>query len=116
MRFIAGIVTTPVVSTLETTLPDTEPIRPLAKIATLAGRPRTEPKRANAGRWKKGAAPVNCSPAPNMTKPIASSPKARVGMPSALSLEAKWNDAVDARSRGRPEIGPGMGPADTGDR
>ena len=34
MRFIAGIVTTPVVSTLDTTLPETEPISPLAKIAT----------------------------------------------------------------------------------
>ncbi|HEX6321526.1 MAG TPA: hypothetical protein VFZ84_21865 [Burkholderiales bacterium] len=41
MRFIAGMVTTPVVSTFDTTLPDTEPIRPLAKIDTLAGPPRT---------------------------------------------------------------------------
>ena len=86
MRFIAGIVTTPVVSTLETTLPETEPIRPLAKIDTLAGPPRTEPNSAKARLLKKCAAPVYCSTAPNITKPITSSPKARIGMPSTLSL------------------------------
>ena len=90
MRFIAGMVTTPVVSTLETTLPLTEPIRPLAKIATLAGPPRTAPNRASARLLKNCAAPVNCSAAPNITKPITSSPKARVGIPITLSLLVKW--------------------------
>jgi len=58
IRFMAGMVTTPVVSTLETTLPLTEPINPLAKIETFAGPPRTEPNSANARLLKKCAAPV----------------------------------------------------------
>ena len=77
------------VSTFDTTLPETEPIRPLAKIDTLAGPPRTRPNIANAMLLKKFAAPVYCSTAPNITKPITRSPNARVGMPSTLSLLAK---------------------------
>ncbi|HEX6321525.1 MAG TPA: hypothetical protein VFZ84_21860 [Burkholderiales bacterium] len=57
---------------------------------------------------------MNCSAAPKTTKPITSSPNARVGMPMTLSLLAKWNEAVPPRSRGRPEIGPGIWPANTG--
>ena len=38
---MAGMVMTPVVSTLVTTLPESEPISPLERIATLAGPPRT---------------------------------------------------------------------------
>jgi hypothetical protein len=87
---MAGMVTTPVVSTLDTTLPLTEPMRPLAKIATLAAPPRTPPNSANAMLLKNGAAPVNCSAAPNITKPITSSPNAWVGMPTTLSELAKW--------------------------
>ncbi len=40
MRFIAGIETAPVVMTFEITEPDIEPMKPEAKIATLAAPPR----------------------------------------------------------------------------
>ena len=40
VRFIAGIETAPVVSTFEITLPDIEPMKPLAKIDTFAAPPR----------------------------------------------------------------------------
>ena len=41
MRFIAGMVSEPVVSTLVIGPPDIEPNNPEEKIATLAGPPRT---------------------------------------------------------------------------
>ena len=87
MRFIAGIETAPVVSTLEITLPDIEPMKPLAKIATLAGPPRRCPTRPSARLLKKTPPPVNCSAAPNRMKPITRLPNARIGMPKELSDE-----------------------------
>ena len=54
--FIAGMVSCPVVSTLVTTLPLMEPIRPLEKMATLAGPPRTCPSSAKARSRKTPAA------------------------------------------------------------
>ena len=58
MRFIAGMVSDPVVRTLVTGPPDMEPKRPEEKIATFAGPPRTWPSRAKAKLMKNCPAPV----------------------------------------------------------
>ena len=87
IRFIAGIDIAPVVSTLVITLPLIEPIRPEAKIATLAGPPRTWPSRAKARFKKNWPPPVYCKATPNSRKPITKPAKARVGMPIKASVE-----------------------------
>ena len=87
MRFIAGIDTAPVVSTLEITEPDIEPMKPEAKIATLAAPPRNEPTSASARSLKNLPPPVCWSTAPNTMKPITRLPKAFIGIPNELSLE-----------------------------
>ena len=86
MRRMAGMVMTPVVITLVTTEPLIEPIRPLATMATLAGPPRMCPSNAKARLMKKVPAPVCCSAASKMMKPMTRLAKARIGMPMTLSL------------------------------
>ncbi len=81
MRRMAGIDSTPVVSTLVMTLPLIEPIRPLAKIDTLAGPPRTCPSRAKARLMKKAPPPDFCSTTPKIRKPMTRPAKACSGTP-----------------------------------
>ena len=90
MRFMAGMVMVPAVSTLDTTLPDIMPSRPLAKMPTLAAPPRNVPHSANARLMKNLPAPVIISAVPNTRKPITVSAKAWIGMPSMLSAESMW--------------------------
>ncbi len=84
---MAGMVMTPVVSTLVTTLPLSEPIRPLDTIATLAGPPRTWPSNEKARLMKKRPAPVCSSAAPKTTKPKTRLANALMGMPRMLSCD-----------------------------
>jgi hypothetical protein len=51
--------------TLETTLPDSIPCRPLDTTATLAAPPRWRPIRALAKSMKKSAPPVTTRATPN---------------------------------------------------
>ena len=88
--FMAGIVIVPVVSTFEITEPLIEPSRPDEKIATLAAPPRYWPQSAKAKLMKNSPAPVCCRAMPKIRKPITSSAKARIGMPSMLSDEKMW--------------------------
>jgi hypothetical protein len=87
---MAGIVITPVVSTFVMTLPLMEPIRPLEKMATLAAPPRTPPSNANAKSRKNFPPPVCCKATPKIRKPMTNSAKARIGMPSMLSMLMVW--------------------------
>ncbi len=87
---MAGIVSTPVVSTLVITLPLMEPIRPLEKIDTLAGPPRTWPSNANARLIKNFPPPVFCKATPNSRKPITRLANACNGMPNTLSRLMAW--------------------------
>jgi hypothetical protein len=90
VRFIAGIETTPVVITLDTTLPLMELMKPDAMIATLAAPPRNVPTSPSARSLKKEPAPVCCSAAPKMMKPMTSWPNARIGIPNELSSDTMW--------------------------
>ena len=85
MRFIAGMVTTPELMTLEITLPLIEPCSALEMIPTCAAPPRIRPTSAKARSLKKLPPPVWLSASPNTMKPITISPKARMGMPKADS-------------------------------
>ncbi len=58
MRFIAGIVTTPELITLEITLPLIEPCSALEMMPTCAAPPRTRPTSANARSLKNRPPPV----------------------------------------------------------
>src|SRR3990167_8379532 len=95
--FMAGIVLVPVVSTLEITLPLMEPSNPEEKMATFAAPPRYVPHSAKARLMKNAPAPLYWSAVPKTRKPITSSAKARIGMPSTLSREKMWNDAASSR-------------------
>ena len=86
--FIAGIERAPVVRTFVITLPLIEPINPDAKIATLAGPPRTYPKREKAKLRKNCPPPVYCSATPNNRNPITKPAKALVGIPINASVES----------------------------
>ena len=79
------MVITPVVITLVTTVPESEPISPEDRIATFAGPPRTWPRSENDRLMKNRPAPVCSSAAPKTTKPKTSVAKARSGMPRMLS-------------------------------
>ena len=107
-RFIAGMVSVPVVSTLVTGPPDIEPNRPEENTATLAGPPRTWPSVEKARLMKKLPAPVYCSAMPKMMKPNTSEAKARIGMPSRLSMLYMWNAAVLSGVCDTPEITSGI--------
>ncbi len=106
-RFMAGIDITPVVSTLVITLPDMEPIKPEAKIATFAGPPRRLPSSANARFRKNAPPPVYCSATPKTRKPTTMLAKAFIGMPSRLSVPKMWNPAVTAADTACPLRTPG---------
>ncbi len=84
---IAGMETAPVVSTLEITEPDIDPMKPEAKIETLAAPPRYPPTSPSARSLKNCPPPVRCSTAPKRMKPITTPPKAFIGMPKELSDE-----------------------------
>jgi hypothetical protein len=90
VRFIVGIVMVPAVSTLLTMLPDIMPSRPEAKMPTLAAPPRKVPQSAKARLMKNLPAPVIISAVPNTRKPMTTSAKAWIGMPSRLSVESTW--------------------------
>ncbi len=87
---MAGIENAPVVSTLEITDPDMEPMKPEAKIATLAAPPRNLPTRLKARSLKKMPPPVFCKIAPNKINPITKAPNVRMGIPNELSDEIMW--------------------------
>ena len=74
-RFIVGIVSRPVVTTFEITLPEREPKNPLASTATLAGPPRLRPKMAAAKFMKNAPPPVTTKAAPKIKKPIRMLPQ-----------------------------------------
>ena len=107
MRRMAGIESTPVVSTLLITLPLMEPIRPLEKIDTLAGPPRTWPKSAKAKLMKNLPPPLFCSTTPNTRKPITRPANACSGTPMMLSVLMVWYIAVSGRLEGNAWMGPG---------
>ena len=83
---MVGMVMTPVVSTLVTTLPLIEPMRPLAKMATFAGPPLTWPRSENARLRKNEPPPVCCRATPKIRNPMTRVPKARIGIPKMASL------------------------------
>ncbi len=85
IRFMAGMVIEPVVSTLVMTLPLIDPMSPLEKIETLAGPPLTLPRSANERSIKNAPAPVCCRAAPKIRKPMIRPAKVRMGMPRMLS-------------------------------
>ena len=68
LRFISGIVTTPVERMLPTVVPLIEPKAAEARIATLAGPPRLWPSSDMARSVRKPLAPVTSSSLPKMTK------------------------------------------------
>ena len=113
-RFIAGIVNCPVVNTFVTTLPLIDPIRPLERIATFAGPPRTRPKSENARSMKNCPPPVHFKATPNTRKPMTRFAKARNGNPSTLSLLIAWYIAVSCRETDMPEIASGICSAASG--
>ena len=100
IRRMAGIDSTPVVSTLLITLPLMEPISPLEKIDTLAGPPRTCPSSANARLIKNLPPPLFCSTTPNTKKPITRPANACSGTPMMLSVLMVWYMAVCSRVEG----------------
>ena len=61
------MVNDPVVAVLATALPDSDPIRPLASTATLAGPPGLRPKTACAKSMMNRVAPLAERKAPKMT-------------------------------------------------
>ena len=67
MRFISGIVKVPVVMTLATADPDTEPNRPEVTTATLAGPPAWLPVSARAKSMNSLPMPSRSARAPKMT-------------------------------------------------
>ena len=64
---IIGMVNDPVVAVFATALPDSDPIRPLASTATLAGPPGLRPKTACAKSMMNRVAPLAERKAPKMT-------------------------------------------------
>ena len=75
----------PVVTTLEMTLPDSEPKKPLDSTATLAGPPRVRPIRATASAMKNSPPPVTTRAEPKIRKPTSSDATVRIGTPMMLS-------------------------------
>ena len=67
MRFIKGMVKVPVVMTLATAEPDTEPNMPLVTTATLAGPPAWWPVSASAKSMKSLPMPMRSASAPKIT-------------------------------------------------
>ena len=64
---IIGIVNVPVVAVFATALPESDPIRPLASTATLAGPPELRPKIRSAKSTMNRVAPVASRNAPKIT-------------------------------------------------
>ena len=68
MRFISGMEKAPVVITLATAEPETEPKRPLVMQETLAGPPTCRPVRAMAKSMKSWPTPMRSTRAPKTMK------------------------------------------------
>ena len=98
MRFITGMVIAPVVSTLEITEPESEPISADDTTATFAGPPRERPIRAVASFMKNSPPPVMVRAEPKTTKPITRLATTCMGMPMMLSTPMAWMRMVPARS------------------
>ncbi len=81
-----------------------EPMKPEAKIATLAAPPRKSPPKASARSLKKAAPPVRCSTAPKRTKPITRLPKAFMGVPKEASKESMLYAIASQKGDCAPEI------------
>ena len=67
-RFMSGMVKVPVVTTLATALPDSDPMKALAAAAVLAGPPRVLPATRSARLMRRLPPPATSSTAPNRTK------------------------------------------------
>ena len=89
------------------TEPDIEPMKPEAKIATLAAPPRYWPTSASARSLKNRPPPVNCRIAPNRMKPITSVPKAFIGMPKDASDEIMKKGITSRNGLWKPLSGSG---------
>ena len=114
VRFIAGIVTTPELTTFEMTLPEIDPCSADEMIPTCAAPPRKRPTSAKARSLKKRPPPVKFSATPNTMKPTTISAKARIGMPKADSALAKWKASVSGSDWDEPLSGFGICSATTG--
>src|SRR3546814_16635350 len=66
-------------------LPESEPKKPLDRIATFAGPPRLFPMSAVAKAMKNSPPPVTTSAEPKIRKPIRSDATVRIGTPMMLS-------------------------------
>ena len=86
MRFIIGIVKTPVVMTLETALPEIVPNMPDVITATLAGPPGLAPARARPKSMKSLPVPVFSTNAPKMMNSTTYVADTLIGMPRIPSV------------------------------
>jgi hypothetical protein len=111
---MAGIVTTPELTTFEMTLPEIEPCSALEMMPTWAAPPRYRPTSANARSLKKRPPPVKFRATPKTMKPTTISAKARIGIPKADSALAKWKPRVSGSDCGEPLSGLGISSATTG--
>ena len=83
---IRGIVMTPVVTTLETVLPEIEPNREDAETEILAGPPRKRPMRTVANSVKKAEPPDLKRICPKRTKATTMLVTIRMGVPKTAEL------------------------------
>ena len=80
-RFISGMVTMPVATTLATALPEIEPNRQEPSTAILAAPPRKRPISAIEMSVKNCMPPVLCSTCPNSTKAMTMVVATLIGRP-----------------------------------
>ena len=114
MRFMVGMVIWPVVTTLEMTLPESEPKNPLDRTATLAGPPRVRPISAMASAMKNSPPPVTTSAEPKIRNPTSNEATVRIGTPMMLSTPRAWAVSVSGRVLLGPHRKPGMTSAKVG--
>ena len=86
MRFISGMENAPVVMTLATAEPDTDPNRPLVMQATLAGPPACRPVRAIAKSMNSWPTPMRSTMAPKMMNSTMKVAETATGMPKMPSV------------------------------
>ena len=86
IRFISGMEKAPVVITLATAEPDTDPNRPLVMQATLAGPPACLPVRAMAKSMKSLPTPMRSTIAPKIMNSTMKVAETATGMPKIPSV------------------------------
>ena len=111
---MVGMVSWPVVTTLEMTLPLSEPKKPLDRIATLAGPPRVRPNSAVAKAMKNSPPPVTTRAEPKIRKPINRLATTRIGTPMMLSTPMACMRTTSCGGLCGPHRNPGIDSANSG--